>query len=122
MSLNIFFTKCKSKNIGSFGKMSFLAKYFEDLGFDTDHRDSFEISKEDVEVLLSRCKQVLKKHSLAEELLPTTEELFFGNTNYDEAYFDDVKAVRDYVKNTLLPQFDELKEDEKIYFEILYNE
>lgn len=122
MSLNIFFTKRNSKNIGSFGKMSFLAKYFEDLGFDVEHQDSFEISKEDVEVLLSRCKQVLKKHSLAEELLPTTEGFFFGSTDYDEAYFNNVKVVRDYVKNTLLPQFDELKEDEKIYFEILYNE
>lgn len=120
MGLDIFFTKRKSNNIGYFRKVNFLVKYFEELGFDVENQTPFEISREDAEVLLSRCKQVLKKHSLAEELLPTTEGFFFGSTDYDEAYFDDVKAVRDYVKDTLLPQFDELKEDEKIYFETWY--
>lgn len=120
MGLDIFFTKRKSDNIGYFRKVNFLVKYFEDLGFDVENQTPFAVSKEDIEVLLSRCKQVLKNHDLAEELLPTMEGFFFGSTDYDEAYFDDVKRVRDYIKNDLLPKFDELKEDETIYFETWY--
>lgn len=120
MGLDIFFSKKKETTIGYFRKVNFLVKYFGDLGFDIDNQTPFAISKEDIEVLLSRCKQVLKNHDLAEELLPTMEGFFFGSTDYDEAYFDDVKRVRDYIKNDLLPKFDELQENETIYFETWY--
>lgn len=118
MGLNILFTKRKSESIGIFKEVSFLVKYFEDLGFDVSHQDSFEVSKEDVEVLLSRCKQVIKKHSLAEELLPTVEG--FGYDAYNETYYSDVRAIRDFIKDILLPQFDGLQDNETINFEILY--
>lgn len=120
MGLDIFFTKKKETSIGYFRKVNFLVSYFADLGFDVENQTPFEISKEDAEVLLSRCKQVLKNHNLAEKLLPTMDGFFFGCTSYDESYFDDVKKVRDYVKNELLPKFDELEEGEKIYFETWY--
>lgn len=120
MGLDIFFTKKRSEHIGYFRKVNFLVGYFEGLGFDVENQTPLEISKEDAEVLLSRCKQVLKKHELAEELLPTTEGFFFGSTDYDDNYFEDVKAVRDYIKNDLLPKFDELQDGEKIYFETWY--
>lgn len=45
---------------------------------------------------------------------------FFGCTDYDEYYFEDVQEVRDYVKNTLLPEFDKLESNETIYFETWY--
>lgn len=120
MGLDIFFTRRKSNTVGYFRKVNFLIRYFEGLGFDFDHQDSFEISKEDAEVLLSRCNMVLKNKGLAEELLPTCEGFFFGSTEYGETYFKDVKAVRNFVKDTLLPQFEGLEEDEQIVFEICY--
>ena len=45
---------------------------------------------------------------------------FFGNTEYNEYYYNDVKYVRDYIKDKLLPEFDALSEDEQVYFEISY--
>lgn len=36
------------------------------------------------------CKQVLEDRSLAEELLPTRVGFFFGSTEYDEDYFNDL--------------------------------
>ena len=45
---------------------------------------------------------------------------FFGNTDYNDYYYDDVEAVRDYVKDKLLPEFDTLEEGEDIYFETWY--
>lgn len=45
---------------------------------------------------------------------------FFGSTEYNEYYFEDVKEVRDYIKNTLLPKFEELGSEEEIFFETWY--
>lgn len=118
MNLDIFFTRKKSNGIGYFKKINFLIKYFEDLGFDVENQIPFRVNKEDIEVLLSRCKQVLKNHDLAEELLPIMEG-FGGASDYDESYFDDVKVIRNYLRNNLLPEFDKLQDDESIYFEIL---
>jgi hypothetical protein len=36
------------------------------------------------------CKQVLEDRSRAEELLPTREGFFFGSTEYNEYYFEDL--------------------------------
>lgn len=95
-------------------KVDFLVRYFEDLGFDSEEQSSFEISKEDVEVLLSRCQKVINNPNLAEEILPTLE-----GTGYDEFYYDSVKAVKKFIKKVLLPKFDELQDRETIYFEII---
>lgn len=45
---------------------------------------------------------------------------FFGSTDYDEYYYEDVKEVKNYIEKTLLPEFDALKDDESIYFETWY--
>lgn len=40
--------------------------------------------------LKDTCKQILEDHSLAEELLPTRGGFFFGSTEYNEGYFEDL--------------------------------
>ena len=120
MGLDIFFIKKRRKEIGYFRKVNFLVKYFKDLGFDVENQTPFCISKEDAEVLLSRCNQVLKDHSKASELLPTMDGFLFGSIEYNEYYFNDVKEVRDYIKNTLLPEFEKLGSEEEIFFETWY--
>lgn len=118
MGLDIFITK--HSRIGYFSKVNFLVKYFSDLGFDVDNKTPFPISKEDVEILLSRCKEVIKDHNKAQELLPTMDGFFFGSTSYDEQYFEDVEDVKVYLEETLIPEFDYLNERDVIFFEIWY--
>lgn len=120
MGLDIYFNKKKTKNIGYFRKVNFLVKFFGDKGFDVENQVPFKFYIEDAQELLDRCNKVLKNHKLAEELLPTVDGFFFGNTDYDEYYFDNVKTVRDYVKDELIPAFNELDNDEGIYFETWY--
>ena len=120
MGLDIYFTKRKEEEIGYFRKVNFLVKYFENLGFDVENQTPFKINKYDVKDLLNRCDQVLKNHDKAPELLPTMGLFFFGNTEYNEDYFNDVKEVKDYIKNILLPEFDNLSDEEEIYFKIWY--
>lgn len=120
MGLDIYFTKKSAKEVGYFRKVNFLVKFFEDRGFDTPNQTPLSITKEDAEELLHRCDKVLNDHSLAKILLPTMSGFFFGSTDYDEYYFEDVQEVRDYLKNTLLPEFDKLDSHETIYFETWY--
>ncbi len=39
------------------------------------------------------CKQVLEDRSKADELLPTRDGFFFGSTEYDEDYFEDLEET-----------------------------
>lgn len=120
MGLDIYITKKKCSGIGYFRKVNFLVKFFKKKGFDVPNQIPLVIKREDAEELLSKCEEVLKDHSKGPELLPTMSGFFFGSTDYDDYYYDDVEAVRDYVKDKLLPEFDTLEEGEDIYFETWY--
>ena len=121
MGLDLYFHRAKTKEIGYFRKVNFLIPFFESqLGCEIENLRKIKIDKEDAEELLRRCSAVLDDHSRAKELLPTQEGFFFGSTDYDDYYFEDVESVRDYVKDTLLPEFDKLDFDESIQFEIWY--
>ena len=120
MGLDVFITKKRRSKIGYFRKVNFLVKFFEKKGFDVSNQTPLVIKKEDAEELLYRCEEVLLDRSKGPELLPTMSGFFFGSTDYDNYYYDDVEAVRDYVKDKLLPEFDTLEEEENIYFEIWY--
>lgn len=120
MGLDIVFMKKKMKEIGYFRKVNFLVKFFESKGFDVEHQTPLSISKEDVLDLLSRCNKVIEDNSKAKELLPTMHGFFFGSTDYDEYYYRNVKRVKEYIENTLLPEINDTKEDEKVYFTTWY--
>lgn len=120
MGLDIFFTRKKESEVGYFRKVNFLVAYFEELGLDVENQAPLTITKEDALILLDRCNQVLKDHSKAEELLPTMGGFFFGSTDYDDCYFQDVKEVALFLNNELIPLFDTLEPDEEIYFSIWY--
>ena len=61
----------------------------------------------DPNVLLSDLKTVLDNHNLAPKLLPTQSEFFFGDTEYSDYYFEDVKNLYEVL----------LAEKEKGYFD-----
>ena len=117
MGLDIYFVKRKHRHIGYFRKVNFLCAFFEKHGFDVDAQTPLVITKAMAEELLDKCNQVLEEHDAAEALLPTMGGFFFGSTDYNEYYFKNVEDVRDWVQDTLLPQFDSLADDEDIYFE-----
>jgi hypothetical protein len=120
LGLDIYFTKVKRKEIGYFRKVNFLVAFFEKKGFDVLNQTSLIIRRKDAQELLSKCEEVLLDHSKGPELLPTTSGFFFGSTDYDDSYYEDVESVRNYVKDKLLPEFDTLKLEEDILFETWY--
>lgn len=125
MGLDIYFYKVKEQKeqIGYFRKVNFLVNYFDK----SKSKNEIKITKKEVEELLNLCNIVLKYHKenpedkiVASKVLPTQDGFFFGSTDYDEYYYEDVKAVKEYIENELLKQFDNLEDDECIEFYISY--
>ena len=106
------------QEVGYFRKVNFLLPYF---GYGKNC--SFcECTLEDVETLLSFCRKILKHKSKkqADYLLPTESGFFYGSTEYDESYFEDVKDVREWCKR-ILKEFDnDSDEDENGYVLLMF--
>jgi hypothetical protein len=52
---------------------------------------SYHVSEKDLQALLYAVREVLADRSKAEELLPTESGFFFGVTEYDEGYWQDLE-------------------------------
>ena len=57
--------------------------------------------------LVDTCKKVLADNELAESLLPTTSGFFFGSTDYDEYYFEDLQLTVDQIEEALAKHTEE---------------
>lgn len=73
-------------------KANQIHKYFIDkcAGGEDDCRE-VHVSRENLRDLLNRCETILKDKSQAKELLPTQCGFFFGSTEYDEWYYQDLE-------------------------------
>lgn len=119
MGLDTWFNKRNTNEIAYFRKVNFLVAFFEEKGMDVENQRPYEIRREDLEDLLDRCNEVIKNHDLAKVLLPTCSGFFFGPTDYDEYYFNNVEQVKK-VAEQLLEEYDSLKGNEYITFDIWY--
>lgn len=52
-----------------------------------------EIGITELRILRDTCERVIQDISLADELLPTTSGFFFGSTEYDEWYIQDLQET-----------------------------
>ena len=66
-----------------------------------DCRDAY-VSGETLKELLDVCKQVEADHSLAESLLPAASGFFFGGTDYDEWYYNDITDTIKIIEEALV--------------------
>ena len=136
MGLDIYFEKRKNnnqnivKNLAYFRKVNFLVSFFEVKVGGLENCEPKTIEKWMVEQLIETCCEIantynknkdnrLKWLKLAESTLPTTDGFFFGSTEYDKYYIQDVRDTRDMMRK-ILPKFDTLKEGETITIMIDY--
>lgn len=54
-----------------------------------------EISEDQLEQLYNDCDKVVKNPKLASELMPTSDGFFFGSTEYDKWYFEQLEETMD---------------------------
>lgn len=80
---------------------------------DEDDCDYYPVEKNQLLELLGICKEVKENHKLAPELLPTCEGFFFGSTEYNEWYFQNIEETIE-ILNTILENTD-FKNEKIIY-------
>lgn len=75
-------------------KANQIHKYFVDkcAGGKDECQETY-VPKDALEDLLWRCKTVLSDRSRARELLPSQSGFFFGSTDYDEWYYQDLEQT-----------------------------
>jgi hypothetical protein len=81
-----------SFNAGYWRKANAIHRWFvEIVQDDEDDCKSYCVSRESLQVLKGLCKEVLDDNSKAEELLPSMSGFFFGETEYNEYYLQDLR-------------------------------
>ena len=71
------------------------------IQYGEDDCKEYQIYQEQIEKLLEDCKKVKKDHSLAETLLPTGSGFFFGSTDYDDGYYEDIDYTIEMMEQAL---------------------
>lgn len=56
--------------------------------------EHYKLTRSMINDLIDDITKVLSDHSLAEKLLPTEDGFFFGSTEYDDWYFDDLRDAK----------------------------
>lgn len=132
MGLDIYFSRMnkvanpsderhENEEVGYFRKVNFLVQFFENnYGFSGESFDYLPVDKEMLTDLIERCNAVIVDPSKAQELLPTCSGFFFGSTDYDKYYFEDVKQVRDTCERLITEVLPNLAEGEEVCFYIWY--
>lgn len=83
-------------------KANQIHKFFVDkCGDGVDECQEIYVDRDDLKDLLGRCKSILEDHSKAEELLPSQSGFFFGSTEYDQYYFEDLERTVPILKKIL---------------------
>jgi len=68
-------------------------------GLDECQKSEVEIEK--LEELRDICGEIIDHNHLAEEMLPSTSGFFFGSTDYDEWYWEDIQRTYDGLNKLL---------------------
>jgi hypothetical protein len=85
--------------------------FVENVQNNEDECKPYVVTREQLEDLVEDCMLVLSNRGddeLAEQVLPTGGGFFFGNTDYDDWYFDCLEYTVDKLKEVLEnPSYDE---------------
>lgn len=107
------------EEVGYWRKANAIHNWFVDhVQEGVDDCKEYYVDFETLEELLGICKQVQENHDLAEELLPTIKGFFFGGTEYDEYYFDDIQCTIDILTKVI--EEEEEYNKNKFYSEFTY--
>lgn len=84
-------------------KANAIHKFFVSLDGGTDECQDIYVSRESLQELLNRCNTILEHKDVekAVELLPTQSGFFFGGTEYNEYYFNDLDYTQEVLTKIL---------------------
>lgn len=83
-----------SLQVGYWRKANAIHNWFvQELADGEDNCNPIYVPRSSLVDLNNICKEILKNHDKAGELLPTGAGFFFGSTNYDEWYFHQLETT-----------------------------
>ncbi len=90
-------------NVGQWRKANQIHRWFvENVQDGEDNCKEYWVSKEQLKDLRKLCSQALKgNRKKREDLLPTQEGFFFGGTDYDEYYENDLRYTIEVIDDAL---------------------
>ncbi|MCK8605686.1 hypothetical protein LNP18_06160 [Leuconostoc citreum] len=105
MGLDMFLVT-KSKVTGepemiySWRKANQIRQWFV-MRFDEDDNDCLElvITRDDIDALMTDIETVLQNPNEAEAIMPTSSGFFFGGTDYDAYYYQELQDTLAYLAN-----------------------
>lgn len=94
--------KSLSEEVGYWRKANMIHKWFVDnVQNGVDDCGIYTVSKGQLEELLEICRGIQNYTEDPETLLPTQPGFFFGSTEYDEWYYEDIKDTIDILEKVL---------------------
>lgn len=83
-------------------KANQIHKWFvENVQDGNDDCKEYYVSVNQLKDLLKTCEIVIRKKQLASKLLPTLSGFYFGGTDYDKYYFEEVESTIENLKKIL---------------------
>ena len=90
------------EEVGYWRKANAIHQWFVDnVQEGEDNCQPYYVERKQLENLLETVNQILEDNSKAKELLPTQSGFFFGGTDYDEWYFEDLKLTQKIITAAL---------------------
>lgn len=87
---------------GYWRKVNAVHEWFvENVQDGVDDCGTYYVAREQLEELLSLCETILENPDKGPEELPTKEGFFFGSTDYDEYYLNDLQHTVNILKKAL---------------------
>lgn len=107
--ININFNRVSyiEEQVGYWRKANAIHNFFVNNVMDEDDCLPHYVSKEQLQQLLDLCNKVkdfdpnVDNEESLEDLLPTTSGFFFGSTEYDEYYLEDIKSTIPMLESVL---------------------
>ena len=88
--------------VGYWRKANAIHRWFvENVQGGVDDCGEYKVTKEQLIQLHNTCNDILNDPNLAEQLLPTQSGFFFGNTAYDDWYFNDIEETKRIIDEIL---------------------
>lgn len=107
------------EEVGYWRKANQIHNWFvENVQNGEDDCKEYYVSKDNLNKLLELCKKIKNKELDPEEALPTQEGFFFGSTEYDEYYMDDIDNTISIIEDIFTNY---LNEDGDLTGSIYYN-
>ena len=88
--------------VGYWRKANAIHRWFvENVQNGKDDCGTYWVDREKLKELKALCEKVLKNPEEAPNILPTQSGFFFGSTEYDEWYFEDIKRTIEIIDRAL---------------------